>query len=84
MVKKKAEAYNDVTELNWEETEPPIAGFRPIAKLDLNNPITVILNNAWTQIDPEIRKEGAIWHWALADDHITFIFRDGKKIRIEL
>ena len=84
MAKKKAEAYNDVTELNWEDIKVPLPGFEKTTHLNLTDPISVILANAWTTLDPELQKEHAVWHWALADDHVTFIFKDGRKIRVKL
>ena len=36
------------------------------------------------KVDPEISANNPVWHWALADDHCTFVFRNGQKVRIEL
>ena len=44
----------------------------------------LLIEIASTKIDPEIRKDKVIAHWALADDHATFIFDDGSKVRIAI
>lgn len=36
------------------------------------------------QVDPELRTDNPVWHWALCDDHCTFVFRDGRKTVISI
>jgi len=36
------------------------------------------------KVDPEITADNPVEHWAVADDHCTFVFRDGRKVRVSL
>ena len=36
------------------------------------------------KVDPTITNNNPVWHWCLADDHCTFVFRNGQKVRVEL
>ncbi len=89
---KTVEAYTDVKELNWEETEEKseirnqnsemlfadgVMRFSLIQK-----EIGDMLLEQLQKVDPEIRKGNPVWHWALCDDHCTFIFRDGRKVTV--
>lgn len=73
---KVAEAYTDVRELNWEETDTGIEG------VPGSWGVLEQLAGHLEKVDPEIRKDNPVWHWALCDDHCTFIFRDGRKVTI--
>ncbi len=98
MGKKKtaAEPYKDVKELNWEETEEEnLTGSS--TDMDIVNNTTKDTGiedvpASWgvleqlaghlEKVEPEIRKGNPVWHWALCDDHCTFIFRDGRKVTV--
>lgn len=97
---KTVEAYSDVKELNWEceedkGTKVPSAGSEepdkgtkvPLSGLD-EIPEEQLLKQSlydyWQQVDPEIREENPVWHWCLADDHCTFVFKDGRKVVMPL
>ena len=79
--KKKIEPYESVKELNWEETEIRDTGLE-----DVPASWTVLdqLAQHLFQVAPEIRNNNPVWHWALCDDHCTFVFRDGRKVTINL
>ena len=79
--KKKIEPYENVKELNWEETEIQDTGLE-----DVPASWTVLdqLAQHLFQVEPEIRNNNPVWHWALCDDHCTFVFRDGRKVVINL
>ena len=58
-------------------TELPVAGCRfPVEG------IREALLDCLDQVDPEITENNPVWHWALCDDHCTFVFRDGRKVVI--
>lgn len=64
---------------------------KPIAKVEeyadgesLLGLSAALLNIAKLKVDPQISAGNPIWHWALSDDHCTFIFKDGRKVRVEL
>ena len=40
------------------------------------------LDLAFQQLDQELKEGNPVWHWALCDDHCTFVFRDGRKVVI--
>ena len=104
--KKSAEAYQDVKELNWEETEPenltggsveqdsgsgnqdsdkdPGISFMSgvlMGSVGAKAVGDMLLENVM-KVEPEIRENNPVWHWALCDDHCTFVFRDGRKVTI--
>ncbi len=80
--KSKAEAYKDVKELNWEETGPAPAEDQGIEGVPASWGVLERLALHLDQVDPELRQNNPVWHWALCDDHTTFIFRDGRKVTI--
>ena len=43
-----------------------------------------ILGIIRAKVDPEITAGNPVEHWAVADDHCTFVFRDGRKVRVSL
>ena len=43
-----------------------------------------LLNIAKQKVDPEITAGNPIWHWSVSDDHCVFVFKDGRKVRVEL
>lgn len=97
---KTVEAYSDVKELNWEngadegtkvplsEDPEPVKGTKiSLPGLDAiteEQRLKQSLYDYWQQVDPEIRKENPVWHWCLADDHCTFVFKDGRKVVLPL
>ena len=90
--KKTVEAYKDVKELNWEGEK---SEFR-IQNSEIGDQDTGIegVPGSWgvleqlalhlEKVDPEVRKDNPVWHWALCDDHCTFIFKDGRKATIKI
>ncbi len=70
--KSKVEAYTDVKELNWEDAgiEGVPACWGVLEKLAEH----------LEKVDPEVRTDNPVRHWALCDDHCTFVFRDGRKV----
>ncbi len=76
--KKSVEPVTDVKELNWEEpaTEFPgkMVGFTIHQVLDL----------AFRQLDGNLKEGNPVISWGVYPDHVNFIFRDGKKISIDL
>lgn len=84
MGKKKLEPYTDVKELTWEETETgeQDSGFRiqdsGIEGVPASWGVLERLALHLQQVDPELRTS-PVWHWALCDDHCTFVFKDGRK-----
>ena len=82
-------ARSDPKENNWEipdEMNKNIQ-FVPeiiVNKVDFyNETILNTLQEAWEKVEEELRKNNPVRHWAVADDHCTFVFRDGRKIRVE-
>ena len=43
-----------------------------------------VINICREKVDPEITAGNPVEHWAVADDHCTFVFRDGRKVRVSL
>lgn len=41
-----------------------------------------VLNMMIDRVDPELKTGNPVWHWCLADDHCTFIFRNGQKVTV--
>jgi len=94
MAKKESripEPYQDVKDPDREKTEKPetevsdpSAEFtEPGLKISpASKPIGDVLLENLKKVDPEIRKDNPVWHWSIADDHCTFVFRNGQKVRI--
>ncbi|MBQ6507956.1 MAG: hypothetical protein IJI07_00640 [Flexilinea sp.] len=39
---------------------------------------------AWEKVDPAIRENNPVWKWSRNGDKFVFVFRDGRKVRVEL
>ena len=90
-VSRIPEPYQDVKDPDREGTEKPeteVSGpgaeftepglkFSPASKV-----IGDVLLENLMKVDPAIRKDNPVWHWSIADDHCTFVFRNGQKVRI--
>ena len=77
---KKAEEKSEIRNQKSEMEQGPGAGDQGSETSGmLTAAIGVMLEKYLQQVDPEIRKDNPVWHWALCDDHCTFVFRDGRK-----
>ena len=67
------------TALNWELTGSAVIDDMPD---DLR--LKRSLYDCWCQVDPEIREDNPVWRFAYCEDHVSFVFRDGRKVTISL
>jgi len=73
----------EVSEPKKEVSDPGIQFAEPGLRMSVaEKMIGDVLLEALMKVDPEIRKDNPVWHWSIADDHCTFIFRNGQKVRI--
>lgn len=92
---KKTDALrrDDPKENNWEipsETEvsrqedPGIEFMEPGLKMSIASQVVgdVLIQNLM-KVDAELRRGNPVWHWCLADDHCTFVFRNGQKVTVK-
>ena len=77
---KKAEENSEIRNQKSEMEQGPETGDQGSETSGmLTAAIGVMLEKYLQQVDPEIRTDNPVWHWALCDDHCTFVFKDGRK-----